>query len=110
MSRYLRRRTAKNLYEQYDDILDARGVKSIEQYRTPKFKYFDEDDIRKIDFIEYAWRNGDTFWKLAKKYLNSPSNWWVIASMNKKPTEAHITIGEVIKIPLSLAQVLQVIQ
>jgi len=110
MSRYLKRLTAVNDYEQYDDTLEGRGVKSIEQYRTPISKYFDDDDIRGIDYINYVWKGGDTFWRLAKKYLNSPKNWWVIAAINKKPTEAHLEAGEVIKIPLSLAQALQVLQ
>jgi nucleoid-associated protein YgaU len=109
MSRYLRRTTGVNDYEQYDDILEKRGVSKIEQYRTPRFKFFDEDDIRSIDHFDYVWRNGDAFWRLAKKYLNGSENWWVIAAMNKKPTEAHIEVGEVIKIPTSLAQALQVV-
>ena len=110
MSRYLRRSTGINQYEQYDDVLEKRGVKSIEQYRTPRQKYFDDDNIRKIDFIEYVWKDGDSFWKLAKRFLGGSRNWWVIASINKKPTEAHLEIGEVIKVPTSLAQALQVIR
>ncbi len=109
MPRYLRRPTGFNFYEQYDETLEKRGVKSIEQYRTPRFKYFDDDDIADLEYIEYVWKNGDAFWKLAKKYLNSSSNWWVIASINKKPTEAHVEVGETIKIPLSLARALQVV-
>jgi hypothetical protein len=109
MSRYLRRPTGFNFYEQYDEVLEKRGVKSIEQYRTPRSKFFDEEDIEKLEYIEYVWKNGDTFWKLAKRYLDSPRNWWVIASINKKPTESHIEIGETIKIPLSLARALQVV-
>ena len=109
MSRYLRRPTGVNNTEQYDKDLEKRGVKRIEQYRTPKISYFDEDDIRNIEHIDYVWRKGDTYWRLAKKYLGGSSNWWVIASINKKPTEAHIEIGETIKIPTSLAQALQVV-
>lgn len=110
MSRYISRITGVNDYEQYDKILEKRGVKSIEQYRTPVLKYFDEDNMREADYINYVWKSGDTFWKLAKKYLDSPKNWWVIAAFNKKPTESHLEIGEVIKVPLSLAQALQVIE
>tara|TARA_Y100001973_G_C5093516_1_gene278791 strand:- start:72 stop:404 length:333 start_codon:yes stop_codon:yes gene_type:complete len=110
MSRYISRITGVNDYEQYDKVLEERGVKSIEQYRTPVLKYFDEDNMREVDYINYVWKSGDTFWKLAKKYLDSPKNWWVIAAFNKKPTEAHLEIGEVIKVPLSLAQALQVIE
>ena len=90
MPRYLRRPTGFNFYEQYDETLEKRGVKSIEQYRTPRFKYFDDDDIADLEYIEYVWKNGDAFW-------------------NKKPTEAHVEVGETIKIPLSLARALQVV-
>lgn len=110
MSRYDQRSLGINDYEQYDDIFEERGVKRVEQYRTPTFKYFNEEDMRDVDYIKYIWKKGDSFWKLSKKYLGNPRNWWVIASFNKKPTEAHIELGEVIKIPLSLAQALQVIE
>ena len=109
MSRYRQRPTGINDYEQYDKMHKERGVRRIELYRTPIFKYFDEDDIREVDYINYVWKSGDSFWKLAKKYLNSPKNWWVVAAFNKKPTEAHVELGEVIKIPTSLTQALQVL-
>ena len=67
MSRYLRRSTAINNFEQYDKMLEERGVTKVEQYRTPKFKYFDENDIRQVDYINYVWRHGGHILALGEK-------------------------------------------
>jgi len=47
---------------------------------------------------------------LASKYYGDPKQWWVIASFNRTPTESHVKIGDLIRIPLSLADALQVIE
>jgi len=106
MSRYRNIRTAINSLDEYKETLDSRGVKSIKQYRTQTLKTFDDS---LIDYIERIWLDGDSFWKLAREAYGDPSLWYIIARFNNTPTEAHVKIGDIIKIPLDLAMALRVI-
>ena len=49
---------------------------------------------------------GDRYHKLAEAYYGDATYWWVIAWFNKKPTESHISPGDVIRIPTSLGSIL----
>lgn len=109
MSRYKENRKATNSDEMYKEVFDSKGVNSIVQYRSKRLKQLDESTRQKIRFEEYVWKYGDSFWRIAARYYSDPKSWWVIAAFNKKPTENHIEIGETIKIPLSLHEVMQVL-
>jgi nucleoid-associated protein YgaU len=109
MSRYKENRKATNRDEMYKETFDRKGVKSLIQFRAKKLKQLDEDTKQRIKFEPYIWKYGDTFQLLASKYYSDPKMWWVIASFNNKPTESHIELGETIKIPTSLSEVMQVI-
>ena len=109
MSRYLRRSKATNTNKLYDKVFENRGIKKLVQYRTPTLIYPTDEELRDIDRIKYTWRLGDMFWRLADKYYGDPKLWWVIAQFNKKPTEAHMELGEEIEIPLELSKVLGVL-
>ena len=50
-----------------------------------------------------------SFWKISNDFYGSPEHWYIIARFNNTPTEAHVKIGDTIKIPISLAQALQVV-
>jgi nucleoid-associated protein YgaU len=106
MSRYNNRRKGTNDLEQYEKILDDRGVRRITQYTTPQLKFPDEETLLRIRTTDYTWRQGDKFWRLASMHYNDPKLWWVIAQFNTKPTEAHLSPGDVIKIPVDLAVIL----
>ena len=106
MSRYLNRITAFNNLDFYKKILESRGVSKIEQYRTPILKDFEADSII---YIEKVWVDGDAFWKLSTEFYGSPNYWYIIARFNNAPTEAHVGIGDTIKIPLDLSTALQVV-
>lgn len=110
MSRYLKRPKAVNDKEQYDRLFEKRGVKQIVQYRTPKFKYVSDEQLARIECFEYVWKFGDSYQSLAQTFYGDPNHWWVIASFNRKPTESHVTMGEVLRIPTSLADALRVVQ
>ena len=103
MSRYTGRSRGLNNNEMYKEILDDRGVQEIVQYRTPVLKFPSEEDFKRIQTIDYVWNQGDKFWKLAAKQYGDPKLWWVIAQFNRKPTEGHLSPGDVIKIPIDLA-------
>ena len=110
MSRYTNRKKAINNKEMYDELFEKRGVKSIVQYRSPKARYISDEELNKVDCIDYVWSYGDDFWKLATQYYGDPNHWWVIATFNRKPTPDHVKYGEKIKIPKSLSDALQVIE
>ena len=103
MSRYAGRRKAKNDAEMYEDVLENRGTKQIVQYTTPTLKFPSEENLRRIRTIDYIWKTGDKFWRLAAQRYGDPKLWWLIAQFNQKPTEHHINVGETIKIPVDLA-------
>jgi nucleoid-associated protein YgaU len=109
MSRYLKRETAINGEEQYDKLFEKRGVKKIVQYRSPKAKHVTDEQLASIECFEYIWVYGDSFEKLAQKFYGNPSEWWVIASFNRMPTESHVKMGDKLRIPASLADALQVV-
>ena len=109
MSRYHRRLKAINADQLYDKVFESRGVKAILQYRTETLRYPTDEELQDIDRVKYTWRLGDMFWRLADKYYGDPNLWWVIAQFNKKPTEAHMELGEEIEIPLELSKVLGVL-
>jgi len=103
MSRYNGRKKAVNNSEMYEDILDARGVEQLLQYTTPELKYPSEEEYARIRTVDYVWKYGDKFWRLAAQYYSDPKLWWLIAQFNRKPTEGHMAPGDILKIPLDLS-------
>lgn len=110
MSRYNIREQATNDKEQYDELFEKRGVKKIIQFRTPKAKFTSDEDIAKIECHQVVWRIGLSFEKLADKYYGDFRHWWVIAGFNRKPTEQHCNIGDLIRIPKDIAEALAVVE
>ena len=110
MSRYEFKPKAINDNDMYDKVFEKRGVREITQYRTPKVNHVDQKILDSIETTEYVWRYGDRYSALASRFYGDPKLWWVIASFNRKPTESHVTIGETILIPLSLADAMQVVE
>ena len=49
---------------------------------------------------------GDRYYKLAASFYGDARYWWIIAWFNKKPTESHIKVGDIIRIPTSLGDIL----
>ncbi len=109
MSRYQRREKAINENEMYDKLLKDRGVKRIEQHRTPDLLPAEDEALSLIETQAHFWSMGDSYWKLSTLYYGDPVHWWVIASFNKRPTEAHNMIGDRLDIPVNLAEALQVV-
>ena len=105
--RYAGRKIVRNADMLYREQFQKRGIKSVVQYTTPTLRYPTEDQMREIKTIGHIWRTGDKYYKLAAQYYNNEDLWWVIAWFNKKPTEAHVTIGDVIHIPIPLETVLR---
>lgn len=81
----------------YFDILENKGVKSLKIVRSPDFEKLIGKQIP-ID-VEHTWSYGDNLFKLSNQYFKSYDDWWVIALLNGKPTDAHYSIGDIVYIP-----------
>ena len=110
MSRYADRIVSINDTEEYKNLLEKRGVKQIEQYETLEKNVYEQQVYDSIETINYVWKYGDMYHKLSSRFYGNPTFWWVIASFNKRPTESHNKNGDTLKIPISLADALQVVE
>lgn len=82
------------------DVVSRRGAKRIEHYAAPKFAVLSDELISEID-VEFVYYSVETkFYKLAAEHYGDPRLWWVIAFFNKKPTDFHAKLGDVINIPV----------
>ena len=95
-----------NEEENYKRYLKPRGMNLINQFNTPKFRFPDQTNMKNFSSIRHIWSTGDRYFKLASEYYDDPKMWWVIAFYNKKPTEFHVSLGEIIYIPKPLETVL----
>ena len=105
-NRYDDRKVFKNSNEMYEHILDDRDVRFIRHWDTPTMRSPTVEQLRALTGIQHTWAVGDRYYKLAAEYYGSPQYWWVIAQYNKRPTEAHLTVGDLIYIPLPLETIL----
>ena len=110
MSRYFSRMIVKNDQEQHKELFDSRGVREVLQFVTPNFEEIEQEEIDSIRCHRHIWKYGDLFWKLSTKYYGDPQYWWVIASFNRTPTEGHVKLGDLVKIPVSLSEGLRVVE
>ena len=81
----------------------------VQENESFSFKKVPQEVLDSIQTENYIWKYGDTYWSLASKYYADSKMWWIIASYNRKPTEALLKIGDTIKIPLSIAEVMRVL-
>jgi nucleoid-associated protein YgaU len=105
-NRYDDRMVFRNDNEIYENLLEARDVKFIRHFNTPRMSSPSTSQMRQLQTLQHIWKTGDRFYKLAARYYISPSYWWVIAQFNKRPTEGHLVPGDVIYIPLPLETIL----
>lgn len=105
VKRYEFRNKFKNKLDIYENVFRNRSIKSVIQFNTAKFKYPTDEEIRQLDVTTELWKVGARLYKFADKYYGDPELWWIIAWYNKKPTEGHFEIGDLVYIPLRLESV-----
>ena len=105
-NRYDDRTIYRNSNEIYESIFDARDVRFIRHFGTPRMNYPSPGQMGTLQTLQHIWKTGDRFYKLASDYYSSPEYWWVVAQFNKRPTEGHLVPGDVIYIPLPLQTIL----
>jgi hypothetical protein len=75
-------------------------------FQTLNIDYPNFEEILQLDYVDHIWSMGDRYYKLADMYYGDSRYWWIVAWFNKKPTESHIKVGDIIRIPTSLGDIL----
>lgn len=81
----------------YSEVKEKRGIKTLRANRTVSFKEMQGQEVEILN--EHTWAFGDTLIKLSLRYFNNPDYWWTIGILNKKPTDAHYSYGDIVFIP-----------
>ena len=105
-SRFDNRTIVRNQNEMYKPLLKKRGIKFINQYKSATLSFPTPRERASLKEVDYAWKAGDKYFKLAHRFYGDASLWWIIAWYNHKPTEADVRPGQVITIPLPLDAIL----
>ena len=108
-TRYSKTQKLTNEKEFYRFMRKKRGVRKIVQYATPRLANPGPAERAYLAADTHIWAYGDRFYNLAARYYGDVSYWWVIAWYNSAPTEADLTPGTAIQIPLNLANALEVL-
>ncbi len=108
MGRYDGRKAITNAHPLYQEMLEKRGISRVTMYTSPYLSYPSPEQISNtIKRVGHVWKVGDRYWKLANEFYGDSRLWWVIAWFNKKPTEAHVRLGDRLQIPLPLSTVMK---
>jgi hypothetical protein len=111
MPRYANKKIFLNDAEYYDFLRKNRSnTKGVRQYDTQILKNPTIADRSALKTVTHVWKYGDRYYKLADQYYNDVDYWWVIAWWNAIPTEADVSPGDAISIPLNLEEALQVLR
>jgi nucleoid-associated protein YgaU len=109
-SRYNRTRTQELKDLDYKNVylekFDNRRKQYIKIFETIQINYPSFNEILDLEHVDHIWTMGDHYYKLAEIHYNDPQYWWVIAWFNKKPTESHVKVGDIIRVPKSIGTVL----
>lgn len=111
MPRYANKKIFLNDAEYYDFLRKNRSnTKGVRQYDTQILKNPTIADRSALKTVTHVWKYGDRYYKLADQDYNDVDYWWVIAWWNARPTEADVSPGDAISIPLNLEEALQVLR
>jgi hypothetical protein len=81
--------------------------KFLRQYATQILKYPSQEQFNSISqYVYKVWGSGDSFQKLAYDYYGDPELWWIIPWINQKPTEFHLSSGDILYVPTQLVDAL----
>ena len=80
----------------YFELFEKRGIKYAKIKRTKTFEAIHGLELKIKE--EHVWSHGDTLFRLSRKYYGTDKLWTSIALINRKPTDAHYSIGDVVYI------------
>ena len=92
--------------ESYKDYFKKRDISEVFHYATPRMKSMTASEYSQIKSIPHIWKLGDKYFKLAHRYYQDPTLWWIIGWFNQKPTDAHVAEGDPIYIPIPVEDAL----
>ena len=95
-----------NDVEEYKELLRKRGLQSVHQYGNMNIVETEGYERTQLKVVKHSVTLGDRMYKLAFKYYGDTQYWWLLAWYNKKPTDFHLKLGDVLEIPLPLKEVL----
>lgn len=101
-NRYTYRKLFDNRLRMYLDQRKARRVRTIRHYNTPNMTYPKGSQVENLVVRNHVWKQGDRYYKLAQQYYGDTKLWWLIAWYNMAPTDSHLKIGQIVKIPTPL--------
>lgn len=96
-SRYRKRNKIANNSEELRDFLENKEISYVNHYTSPNNTI--DKSKQNFSYFTYTWKSGDFLYKLSHKFLGDPKFWWVIAKINKKPTDHDYEPGDEIIIP-----------
>ena len=88
-------------------FFEDRAVNQIEQYESPEIGYPTQAQIDSLTNISEVWDSSSKLYNLAYDHYGDASYWWVIAWYNRKPTEGHFEVGDIVYIPLPLSRAME---
>jgi hypothetical protein len=107
ISRYDARELTTNDDKGYqEDILERRGIKRMVQFTTPTLRYPTPEEVGSLDIRAVTWKRGSSLSKIAFKEYGDATLWWVLAWYNKRPTDSHYKLGDVVYVPKPLDRIL----
>lgn len=106
MSRFRSRTKFRNDNENIKPQLDARDLKFIVHFETPILDHPNYEQLTQLNMVNHVWVIGDKYYKIAHKHYGDSRLWWVVAWINQRPTESHVSIGDTILIPHPIDKVL----
>ncbi|QDP51336.1 MAG: hypothetical protein GOVbin630_34 [Prokaryotic dsDNA virus sp.] len=110
ISRYRNTKILFNGAEEYQEILDKRGVSDIMQYSFDRLTPLTYDNLEGVTIETEVWSPASRFYKLAHKYYGDSRYWWIIAYFNGTPLETDLTRGQDVFIPVPLDMVLAALE
>ena len=88
-------------------FLDKIGASFVNHYELAFFgDPVDEQFLKEITITTHVFSAGDKLSKIAFDHYDDARLWWVLAWFNAKPTDFHCRIGDTIRIPQPLPEVL----
>jgi nucleoid-associated protein YgaU len=89
------------------NFLEKAGAKKVDHYGIMDFgDPSSQEFLEEITTVSHIWGVGDRLSKLAHEHYGDARMWWVIAWFNGRPTDFHCKIGDTIRVPSPLPDVL----
>lgn len=81
----------------YFSVFERKGTKFIKIKRTKTFEKLQDLELEILE--EHVWTSSDKLFKISQKYYGTKDFWWALGLINRKPTDGHFKIGDVVLIP-----------